>query len=253
MSDFPPTGPFADLTPPNEVSVTRGAGRTDAGSRGAHTGEPGGWHAARYRRAPRPGTVVLFHAAPEATWSNLPISGSFVEMLRRIVRLSRNQGSIAANADAGGATLPPYRMIAANGQMVPPTPDARPIAAGGGVKPVTLENPPGLYGGEDGLLAHNLLAQDAVFAPIVRPQFSAPVTDMRYALNRSRDLRGPLLIAALALMMLDVSCVLDGRPVCAPSAQNRAGSHGNDDFGRAHRRRDAVGRIARLRAGPEAR
>jgi hypothetical protein len=153
------------------------------------------------------GTVVLFHVTPEATWSNLPISGSFVEMLRRIVQLSRNQGSIAANAEASGATLPPYSMIAANGQLIPPTPDARPIAAGGGAKPVTIENPPGLYGSEDGLLAHNLLKQDAVFAPIVRPQFSAPVTDMRYALNESRDLRGPLLIAALVLMVLDTLAV----------------------------------------------
>jgi hypothetical protein len=125
----------------------------------------------------------------------------------RIVQLSRNQGSVAANAEANGATLPPYRMIAANGQLVPPTPDARPIAAGGGAKPVTIENPPGLYGSEDGLLAHNLLEQDAVFAPIVRPQFAAPVTEMRYALDESSDLRGPLLIAALMLMVLDTLAV----------------------------------------------
>ena len=45
------------------------------------------------------GTLVLFHVTPEATWSNLPISGSFVEMLRRIVQLSRNQGAVAANAE----------------------------------------------------------------------------------------------------------------------------------------------------------
>ena len=48
------------------------------------------------------GTVVLFHVTPEATWSNLPISGSFVEMLRRIVQLSRNQGAAAANAEGRG-------------------------------------------------------------------------------------------------------------------------------------------------------
>jgi hypothetical protein len=208
VSDFPPTGPFADLTPPNEVSVSRQVLAEPTPDLAERTWANLGDGTPLVTGARRDqGTVVLFHVTPEATWSNLPISGSFVEMLRRIVQLSRNQGSIAANAEASGATLPPYSMIAANGQLIPPTPDARPIAAGGGAKPVTIENPPGLYGSEDGLLAHNLLKQDAVFAPIVRPQFSAPVTDMRYALNESRDLRGPLLIAALVLMVLDTLAV----------------------------------------------
>ena len=47
------------------------------------------------------GMVVLFHVTPQATWSNLPISGTFVEMLRRIVQLSRNQGVVAAGARRG--------------------------------------------------------------------------------------------------------------------------------------------------------
>ena len=72
------------------------------------------------------GMVVLFHVTPEATWSNLPISGSFVEMLRRIVQLSRNQGAVAARCrDAAAATLAPYRMIAADGALVPPGPEAQ--------------------------------------------------------------------------------------------------------------------------------
>ena len=78
------------------------------------------------------GTLVLFHVTPEATWSNLPISGSFVEMLRRIVQLSRNQGAVAANAEGQVGSLAPYRMISADGTLVPPTPDARPLAAGSG-------------------------------------------------------------------------------------------------------------------------
>ncbi len=208
VSDFPPTGPFADLTPPNEVTVSRQVLAEPTPDLAERTWANLGDGTPLVTGARRDqGTVVLFHVTPEATWSNLPISGSFVEMLRRIVQLSRNQGAIATNAEASAATLPPYRMIAANGQLIPPTPDARPIAAGGGAKPVTIENPPGLYGSEDGLLAHNLLRQDAVFAPIVRPQFAAPVTEMRYALNELRDLRGPLLIAALVLMVLDTLAV----------------------------------------------
>ena len=68
------------------------------------------------------GMVVLFHVTPQATWSNLPISGTFVEMLRRIVQLSRNQGRCGRDAPKRPrrARLPPYRMIAADGSCVPP-------------------------------------------------------------------------------------------------------------------------------------
>ena len=224
VSDFPATGPFADLTPPNEVTVSRQVLAEPTPDLAERTwanlgdGTPLVTGARREK-----GTVVLFHVTPEATWSNLPISGSFVDMLRRVVQLSRNQGSIAANAEGSGGTLPPYRMIAANGTLVPPTPDARPIAAGGGVKPVTIENPPGLYGSEDGLVAHNLLAADATLAPIARPQFAAPVTEMRYALDELHDLRGPLLIAALVLMALDTLAVfwMGGRFSARPRRTSR--------------------------------
>ena len=99
-------------------------------------------------------------------------------------------------------------MIAANGALVPPTPDARPLAAGGGALPVTIENPPGLYGTEEGVLrAQPSRARTQRFAPLVRPQIAAPVTEMRYALDESRDLKGPLVAAALLLMVLDTLAV----------------------------------------------
>jgi hypothetical protein len=208
VSDFPAGGPFADLAPPSEVTVTRQVLAEPTSDIVERTwanladGTPLVTGARRER-----GTVVLFHVTPEATWSNLPISGSFVEMLRRIVQLSRNQGAVAAGAEGQVASLAPYRMIAADGQLVPPSPDARPLAVGGAARPVTIENPPGLYGTEEGVVAHNLLAADAAFAPLVRPAVTAPVTELRYALDESRDLKGPLVAAALALMLLDTLAV----------------------------------------------
>ncbi len=56
-------------------------------------------------------------------------------------------------------------MISADGQIVPPPPDAKPLALGG-KQVVSIENPPGLYGSEDGVVAHNLLAADASFTRI---------------------------------------------------------------------------------------
>jgi hypothetical protein len=210
VSDFPAEGPFADLTPPNEVTVTRqvlAQPTPDIVERTWATLADGTPLVTGARR--EDGTLVLFHVTPEATWSNLPISGSFVEMLRRLVQLSRNQGRLDQAAEGGRAALPPYRMIAADGGIVPPTPEARPLDLSAGIEPaVTLENPPGLYGGEEGVLAHNLFSPGAELAPIVRPQTALPVTDAAYAADESQPLRGPLFAAALALMILDMLAVL---------------------------------------------
>ncbi|MDI6027198.1 DUF4159 domain-containing protein [Corticibacterium sp. UT-5YL-CI-8] len=208
VSEFPQNGPFADLPPPNEVTVTRqvlAEPTPDLVERTWANLADGTPLVTGARRGE--GNVVLFHVTPEATWSSLPISGSFVEMLRRIVQLSRNQGTAAANADGRSASLAPYRMIGADGALVPPGPDARPLQVRAGAMPITIENPPGLYGSGEGVFAHNLLAADASFAPIVRPQFTGTVTDMRYAFDESRDLKGLLMIIALLLLALDTLIV----------------------------------------------
>lgn len=206
VAEFPAVGPFAGLTPPREVTVTRQVLAEPTPDIVERTwasladGTPLVTGASRGE-----GTLALFHVTPEATWSNLPISGTFVEMLRRIVQLSRNQGAIDAAGGGTEGTLAPYRLISAGGALTPPTPDARPLPAGGAA--VTIENPPGLYGTEEGVLAHNLLDEEAALAPIELPRTALPVTQARYAFDESRDLKGPLVAAALALMLLDTLVV----------------------------------------------
>jgi hypothetical protein len=208
VSDFPATGPFSDLSPPNEVTVTRqvlAEPTPDLADRTWANLADGTPLVTGARRGT--GTLVLFHITPEATWSNLPISGTFVEMLRRIVQLSRNQGATAAATEAAPQSLAPYRLVAANGALVPPYGDAKPLTVGGPPAPVTIENPPGLYGSEDGVQAHNLLARDQQLLPISRPQ-DVPLTNVAYAFDESSALKGPLMAAALLLMVLDTLAVL---------------------------------------------
>ncbi len=59
------------------------------------------------------GTIILFHVTPTASWSNLPLTGTFVEMLRRTVTLART--APAGGASGKLAVLPPLRMISADG------------------------------------------------------------------------------------------------------------------------------------------
>ena len=209
VTEFPATGPFADLSPPSEVTVGRqvlAEPTSDIVERTWANLADGTPLVTGARRGD--GTLVLFHVTPEATWSNLPISGTFVEMLRRIVQLSRNQGRIDAAADGVAGSLAPYRMIAADGQLVPPGPEARPLTFSGTATPaVTIEHPPGLYGTEEGVVAHNLLPADATLTPISMPETPLQTTRSAYAFDETVDLKGPLIAAALALMVLDTLAV----------------------------------------------
>lgn len=224
VSDFPANGPFSDLTPPNEVTVSRqvlAEPTPDLADRTWANLADGTPLVTGARRGS--GTLVLFHVTPEATWSNLPISGTFVEMLRRIVQLSRNQGTATMPTEAAPQSLAPYRLIAASGTLTPPYGDAKPLLVGGPVPPVTIENPPGLYGSEDGVQAHNLLARNQQLLPIARPQ-NVPMTDVAYAFDQSSPLKGPLVAAALLLMVLDTLAVLwiGGRFTRRPKARRAA-------------------------------
>jgi hypothetical protein len=208
VAEFPSGGPFADLAPPREVAVSRqvlAEPTPDLLERTWASLADGTPLVTGDRRGD--GTLVLFHVTPEATWSNLPISGTFVEMLRRVVQLSRNQGVIDAAGRVGEQALAPYRMVAADGALVPPPPDAEPLVIGAGERGVTIANPPGLYGSEEGVVAHNLLPADATLAPISRPDTALPVTEAAYAADESRDLKGVLVGLALLLMALDTLAV----------------------------------------------
>ncbi|TGP19088.1 MULTISPECIES: DUF4159 domain-containing protein [unclassified Mesorhizobium] len=245
VTEFPKNGPFADLSPPAEVTVSRqvlAEPTPDIVERTWATLADGTPLVTGMKKDK--GTLVLFHVTPEATWSNLPISGSFVEMLRRVVQLSRNQGAAIANAEAAAASLAPYRMIGADGTLVPPTPDARPLVPAAGPLPVTLENPPGLYGSETGVFAHNLLNASSTFTPLARPQISLPVTAIAYAFDESENLKGPLVTLVLLLMVLDTLAVfwmgglLSRRPRRAAATAAAVlvvlgGLFGHADFARA--------------------
>lgn len=206
LAEFPANGPFAGLTPPREVLVSRQVlaepGPDLAERTWANLGDGTPLVTGEKRGK---GMIVLFHVTPEATWSNLPISGTFVDMLRRLVQLARNQGSVTlAAADGKPVPLPPWRIVSPEGALGAPPPGAEPLAGGS----VSLANPPGLYGSAEGVVALNLLGPDARLEPAARPDLGAPVTEISYAGDDAIDLKGPLIAFALALALLDTIAVL---------------------------------------------
>lgn len=209
VAPFPEAGPFGGLEAPRDVSVNRQVLAQPALDLAEHTwanladGTPLVTGAARGE-----GAIVLFHVTAEATWSNLPISGSFVEMLRRIANLSRNTGATQADATGIAEPLAPWRTLAADGELIAPPSHVRPLDAGSANAPASYLHPAGLYGSADGFVARNTLTGDDTLAPLGRPAFAASASVFGYERGEESDLRGPLFLLALVLLALDTLAVL---------------------------------------------
>ncbi|WP_158816443.1 DUF4159 domain-containing protein [Methylocapsa sp. S129] len=107
------------------------------------------------------GLIVLFHVTADTTWSNLPLSGLFVDMLRKIVALAGapppDKDGAPSLAAASQATYAPARALDGFGALGAPPVTAKPIAADfSGI--ADASHPPGFYGSGDALIAVNALA-----------------------------------------------------------------------------------------------
>lgn len=199
MAPFPANSPFFGLPVPEEVLVNRQVLADPAPDIAQHVwasladGTPLVTFAARGA-----GKIVLFHVTANADWSNLPLSGLFVDMLRRLVALSA--GIPAAQ---GNAMLAPAQMLDGFGQLGAPPPTATALAADAfGRTPVSAQHPPGLYGPENNRQALNLGSSIAALAA------SAPVPGARIEplgkVLPERALAPALLAAAVIVLALDL-------------------------------------------------
>jgi hypothetical protein len=153
------------------------------------------------------GVIVLFHVTADTRWSDLPLSGTFVEMLKRLVGLA---GSTVVT-DAGAANpagvrdaVPPSRVLDGFGAFEPPPSTARPVPSGFTGR-ASADHPPGFYGPPEGLLAVNTLLPSDRPASIDFTPLNARLEP--YRLSEPRDLRGPILLVAFGLLAIDALVV----------------------------------------------
>jgi len=199
--------PFFGMTVPNDVTVSRqvlaepDATLTDRTWATLGDGTP---LVTAQKRGK--GLIVLFHVTADTRWSDLPLSGTFVEMLKRIVSLS---GSIATADTATGSrasreVVPPTRLLDGFGIFGPPPATARPVPVGFAAR-ATADHPPGFYGPPEGLLAVQPLAPADRLAPLDVSALNA--RKEAYRMSEPQDLRGTILLAALTLLALDAIVV----------------------------------------------
>ncbi|MGE8941087.1 DUF4159 domain-containing protein [Leptospira interrogans] len=161
------------------------------------------------------GHVVLFHVTANSDWSNLPLSGLFVEMLRRIGTIAQLAGGgEAAAADTGGtattdnaSVLPPVQLLDGWGVLKPPPPTAQAISVAqlGKLQP-SADHPPGYYGAQGAPRALNLISPDTVLAPL--PGLPASAERRAYEGQHSTPMKPTLLMIALALLFIDIVAVI---------------------------------------------
>jgi hypothetical protein len=210
LAAFSRDSPFGGLNVPNDVTVTRQVLAEPDATLGDNTwatladGTPLVTAAHRGK-----GMLVLFHVTGDTRWSDLPLSGVFVDMLKRIVALSGTttvtEGTPAASKNARAVAAPSH-ILDGFGSFVAPPPTARPVPEDF-VGSATRDHPPGFYGPPESLLAVNTLTDGDRLAAL---DFSPLVTASRevYRTSEPQDLRGPVLLAAVALLLLDSIIVL---------------------------------------------
>jgi Domain of unknown function (DUF4159)/Aerotolerance regulator N-terminal len=147
------------------------------------------------------GLVVLFHVTGDTTWSNLPLSGLFVDMLRRITALAGAPSDVNAETrNAENQTVAPRLTLDGYGIFTSPPANARAITRDYAER-AKAEHPPGFYGPVDSSLAVNALMAEDRLAPLAYAPLSARMAGLVGA--RTIDLRAPLFSLALVLLLID--------------------------------------------------
>ncbi len=203
LAPFPTNSPFAGLAVPADVTVTRQVLAQPSADLAAHTwatlkdGTPLVTEATKGA-----GRIVLFHVTANADWSNLPLSGLMVDMLRRLVALSAG-----VVTEQPHTLLSPAETLDGFGLLSTPPQSAIGLAADEfDTAVISPKHPPGLYGPENGRRALNLGA--GVPAPEVAPMVSGARVEQLSTAVPERELGPPLLALAVLLLAIDMVVAL---------------------------------------------
>jgi len=202
LLDFPENSPFHGIAVPDDITVTRQllaepdpdivsktwARLTD--------GTP------LITSAPRnAGRLVLFHVTPWADWSNLPMSGLFVELWQKILPLASPSNRSDAELQS---SLPAQTVLDGFGH--PHQPDALILPVQTPLPTPSPRHPPGIYGENGQAVALNLgpsltdIGRDVVWPSGVSTR---EVTDQSQI-----DLAALCLLSAFILVLFDALILL---------------------------------------------
>ena len=143
------------------------------------------------------GWRVLFHVPAVATWSNLPASGFFVQLLETLSALSVANMAEEANFNF---PLPAYKVLTAQTHLTAPRQGEVLTKQG---QPVSQKAPPGIYGSRQTPYIHQLPEKERKKAQIRPGDLRGLVATLYGAEEQQKSFTVPLLLLALMLMVVD--------------------------------------------------
>jgi hypothetical protein len=203
LAAFPDNSPFRGLSVPPEVTVSRQVLAEPSIELGERSwarladGTPLVTGAARGK-----GWIVLFHVTASPAWSNLPLSGLYVEMLQRLLDLAGGAQPAQLASDAN-AILPPAMTLDGLGHLIKPPTDVLPLR-GSNIARTTPSpiHPPGLYGHGGAEYALNAGNDSLQLDPLRAGRYLV----QSYSASPALDLEEPLLALALMILLAD-TCI----------------------------------------------
>lgn len=205
---FPTDSPFADLAVPADVSVRRQvlAQETDDPSVKVWMRLSDGTPLLTARSHDR-GLIVLLHTTAGPEWSDLALSGLYVDLLRRIVSLSAAPAAAFAGEEAVATILQPREVLDGTGRLVKPGPDVKPISASAfETTSPSPDHPPGLYGNSSSRALN--LGERISSLSLAGPFPSGVETRAYHTQRHETNLAPPLLTLAFCLFLMDWTIAL---------------------------------------------
>lgn len=206
IAPFPADSPYAGITPPPDVNVRRQV-----------LAEPASLEEARVwarladnsplvtAQARGRGLIVLFHVSATPDWSDAPLSGLFVEMLRRTLAFAARADGAGEREITGGPFVA-QRLLDGFGALAAAPPDSAPITPEAfSLAVASPQTPPGLYERAGVSAAIDAAAPAETLEPLTLPD-----TITREGLGGviERPLSGWLFGAAALMLALDLMIAL---------------------------------------------
>lgn len=206
IGPFPADSPFAGITPPPDVNVRRQVLAEPASLEEARVwatltdNSPFVTAQARGR-----GLIVLYHVSAAPDWSDVPLSGLFVEMLRRTLAFAARPDGAGEREITGGPFVA-QRVLDGFGSLAPASPDAQPIAPEAFALAVASpETPPGLYERAGVSASIDAARPDEALTPLALPN---GIVQQGLGGVIERPLSGWLFGAAALLLAIDLMIAL---------------------------------------------
>ena len=204
VKSFNVAGPFAQLTLPTDIKIARQVLAEPVPELSERTwvtlSDETPLVTARYDGK---GLLVLVHTTATPDWSDLPLSGFYVQIFKSLIDLTARSDKQIGQ----GNTLQPLSILNGFGQLTQPPATLKPIerSAFENTQPSSL-TPPGLYGSQDESFALNLGDRLAPLEPLASHVSAKNL--MSKGTTQEIDLASHFLGGALTLFLIDCLVLL---------------------------------------------